>query len=287
MRNKRIPRYGLYFILLLAFFVLLRFPYGELKRYAIGEIGRKAGLVVEFSDSGFVLPLGIELDDARFSSTRGKNSFAGPRMENIQFRINPFSFISKKRAVNFRITNGGKAIGRIDFSDEGASFEIESNGIRIGELTLANGINVEDGTLAIESTFRIPGGNYLKGEGDIVISLQNLALQNVNPFMDKLRIGSVRVDAEKKEQDILLKSVSAEVEGLILTGEGKIILKKDVSQSFIKFSGRIDTEKGNEGSLKELVPLLTGLAGGSNNLMVDISGKLEKPAVSINGKKLI
>lgn len=277
-------KYTLCFLLALFFFILVRFPYGELKRWAISTLGERAGIEIEIADAGFLFPLGMEMKNVTLRR-EGENGFTLPGLENLALKAGPGIIFADEKTVRFRVVKGGSGGGTVRFTEGGATIKIESEGIEMDGLTYGSGVEIERGRFSLngELTFR---DSYLNGDGGVSVAARDILARGISPFIPELSMGSVNMTAEMREGEILLKSVAAEIEGIEIKGEGKVILSNNPMKSRIDLIADVDIGKGG-GPLKEFMPLLKGIGGEGSRFRVVISGDLKKPKLSVNGMEVL
>lgn len=274
--------YGLAFFLLLIFFAALRFPYSDVKLWALSAAGKKAGAEISASEISFLLPIGMEFKDLKFSGKVNGKRIRFPDFKLIGFRFKLLSIFSKEKRVSFYIENGGKGEGTIGLTGTTARVIIDSEDIDISGLSYAGDLNVESGKVTLKADATL-SRDALKSKGDIDLATKGLMLKGAAIFVPQLASENLNILLKKEGSNLLVKSLNGNVEGIEIKGDGKIVLKQDLVKSAIKLKLTLDSS----GSKNEtIVPLLSMVSGGAASLSVDISGTLMRPKTLINGKKV-
>jgi type II secretion system protein N len=275
-------KYGLAFFLLLIFFAALRFPYSDLKLWALSAAGKKAGVEISASEISFLFPIGMEFRDLKFSGKINGRRLRSPDFKLIGFRFKLLSIFSKEKRVDFYIENGGKGEGTIGLAGTEARVIIDSEDIDISGLGYADDLDVESGRVTLKADTTL-SGDVLKSKGDIDLSTKGLMLKGAAIFVPQLASDRLNIRLKKEGSDLLVKSLNGNVEGIEIKGDGKIVLKQDLVNSGINMKLALDSS----GSKNEtIVPLLSMVSGGADSLSVDISGTFMRPKTLINGKKV-
>ena len=275
-------KYGLAFFLLLLFFAALRFPYSDLKLWALSAAGKKAGAEISASEISFLLPIGMEFRDLKFSGKVNGRRLRSPDFKLIGFRFKLLSIFSKEKRVGFYIENGGKGEGTIGLAGTEARIIIDLEDIDISGLGYADDLDVERGRVTLKADATL-SRDALKSKGDIDLATKELMLKGAAIFVPQLASENLNIILKKEGSDLLVKSLNGNVEGIEIKGGGKIVLKQDIANSVINMKLALDSSGSKNESI---VPLLSMVSGGEDSLSVDISGTLMRPKTLINGKKV-
>ena len=125
------------------------------------------------------------------------------------------------------------------------------------------------------------------GDGPITLTAAGLLLRGISPFLGDVEIINLSIDLEKKGDKVSLESLDMEISGLSLKGKGTIYLKKTLGKSRLDISGHIQLDETTDGPLKGFIPILQGIGGGGSRFEVALSGELDSPKLSINGKQVL
>lgn len=274
--------YGLAFFLLLIFFAALRFPYSDLKLWALSAAGKKAGAEISASDISFLLPIGMEFEDLKFSGKVNGKRINFPDFKLIGFRFKLLSIFSDEKRVSFYVENGGKGEGELGLTASEAIINVAAENIDISGLSYGSDLDVESGEVTLKAD-AILFRDLLKSEGEIDLATKGLMLKGAAIFVPQLASDDFQILLKKQGSNLLVKSLTGNVEGVDIKGEGKITLNQDIVNSRINMKFSIDTSGSKNESI---VPLLGMVSGGAERLSVDLSGTLRRPKTLINGKKV-
>ena len=274
--------YGLAFFLLLIFFAALRFPYSDVKLWALSAAGKKAGAEISASDISFLLPLGMEFENLKFSGKVNGKRINFPDFKLIGFRFKLLSIFSDEKRVSFYLENGGKGEGTVGLTRSTAIINVTAENIDISGLSYGSDLDVESGEVTLKAD-AILFRDLLKSEGEIDLATKGLMLKGAAIFLPQFASDDFQMLLKKQGSNLLVKSLTGDVEGVDIKGEGEITLNQDIVNSRINMKFSIDTS----GSKNEtIVPLLAMVSGGAERLSVDLSGTLRRPKTLINGKKV-
>lgn len=264
-------------------FFLMRFPFGEVKIWAISSAARAAQLDISLRDSSFLLPLGLELEDLIIVQKSGV--FVTPKIDALGIKINPFSLIGNRKELSFYITNGGRGSGSITLEKNRAIISIESKLIHIGGLEFEKEASVERGKVSISGDMTL-SNDYREGEGSLHVGGSDLMLRNISPFAPALSLKEFSAKVEKKGATVNITSLSLDMEGLLFKGSGSVNLAKPFEKSALDLGGKVDLSNGSSGSLSAIVSMIRGITGGGDTFNLRLSGNINRPDVKINDKKL-
>ncbi|MBE9504944.1 MAG: type II secretion system protein GspN [Proteobacteria bacterium] len=283
--NRRGGKFTAWFFLLFFFLLLVRFPYGELKSWAISEAGKKAGVQVVMSDSDFLFPFGLAITDVTFSSENPKTFFITPRLEKLVLRGSPFMFFSDEKVIEFELVNGGKGKGHVSISGGGLTVNIDTEEIKMDGLMVGNRLVIDEGTLSLSGNMEVYN-EVSRGEGDLALTVRGVLLRGINPLLPEILISQLDAHAEKKGSQLLINSLKADLQGIKVKGDGKINLDQNMKKSRLALKADVDLSGAKEGPLKDYLPFLKGMVGQRDRFNVLLSGDLEKPNVKLDGKSI-
>ncbi len=273
------------FLALVGFFILLRFPYGDLMRFAVERAGERAGVTITQSDVSYRFPLGIELEDVRIEGARGRQHFSSPLLETLRAGLNVTSLFSDKKVLSFYLIKGGEGRGTLLFDNKEISLEIDMKKLDMEGLSFGNNAFVDGGSISLSGTISI-GHDPQKGGGQLSLSAENLILRGLSPLVPTLNVERLDANVEKSGETVSLKEMDALIEGVKLKGDGEVHLGKKLGGSRISIKAKLDVSGSKGGAMEGIVGMAKGMTGGKDNFNLGFSGTIDRPSVTIDGKKL-
>ncbi len=278
-------RYTLFFLIVCLFFLVVRFPYGELQSWALSYLGRRAGVEISVTGSSFVFPFGIKARGVTVRSVTAGRSFLIPAIEEVTLKPRLITLFSDGKRVFFRLRKGGFLGGVLVLRNDGIDIELESGGVDLTGLRFGDEIGVVSGVADFKGEIVLQD-DILGGDGEMHIKTKDLVITGVSPLLSSLPVRSMVVEMVKRGGDIRLNPVTADVGGVELKGRGSIRLERDLMSSRIDFSFAAGTAGGKDGVFRGLIPILKGSAGGETFEM-RLTGTLREPRLAVDGRRIL
>ena len=291
MKAKELLKWGrikgaVLFIGLVVFFVIIRLPYDEIKNWAISSIAHRTGLIIDMKETRLLFPIGLKLRDVTFRMDNPKLSFVSPKLKALSFRPNLLSLFTGEKALTFEIAGKGRVSGVVIIKDNGSDIELESKDFILAGAGYGKKFRIDRGSLDLNGRLFV-SQNHLEGGGELSFSASDLLLVDISPVAPKIKVDTLSAATQKDGAQINLKSFNANVEGVRISGSGRINLSDDPARSRLEISADVDMAGSREdGAFNDFIPLIKGISGG-DRFKLRLSGDFSKPALSINGKKVM
>lgn len=261
--------------------IVIRFPYEEIKSWAISAISKEAGINLDMSESNIVFPFGLEMEDVALSSKN--QSFSLPKIERLSFKVSPFDLFSDEKTVHFKITNGGTGAGKFIITNGNIKVELDAKNIEIGGIVYGNNQAIDRGSVTIIGDMEI-ANNILKGNGSFKVEANDLFIRGISPFLPEVNVSNVGASILKSEGELTINSFKSDIGGVTLTGDGNLKLNKNMKKSNVKFKGDLNVAGAKEKYLKSYISFLKTMVGKKDSFKLALAGNIARPKLTLDGK---
>jgi type II secretion system protein N len=248
--------YPVFYVLALAFFAYLSFPYDRLKDRLIDEFNAtqaSSGLRIKIEELDSYWFSGVEADGVQFISTPP----AGPEgkapkpkvisLDNVHARVSLLRLLVGTLHISFGMeASGGEISGFTSDADNGRTLEAEFDSVKVSDVPmLADVVPLPiGGALNGDLELRLPEGKLAKADGKVALKISELTVGDgkskiMNTIaLPTLNAGELVLEGEATDGKLNVSKFTATGKDLELVADGGIRLRDPFASSLAELNLR-------------------------------------------------